>query len=323
MFTPDQYAQIANSYATAAADPFVSEDKRQEFARRAEWFRYLAAREKDTPASGPTGEGPSRSPRKSIAPFLTTLWLAGAGLYLIGTLLFTNAIGLFGDDGSQQVSEVSSPAKREPQTGGTADTTTPVKKVERPHAISPDQPSYEAPELTMPATENTVVAPLESAEVAAVPAPSAAPEMFKVSKAATIRNGPSATAKVIGTATPGAELQVTKHEGDWIQFVDPSSGNSGWIESSLVADANGSTDAALAPSEEARGAISKKSKRVKAVKQKSPSRTAEPRSKPWRGYAELPQDEEFLADRGSRRMGLFARRRMLRDGLMSPEFLPP
>ena len=51
----------------------------------------------------------------------------------------------------------------------------------------------------------------------------------EVTAAATIRNGPSASAKKIGTATAGAELKVRAREKDWVQFVDPSSGNTGWI----------------------------------------------------------------------------------------------
>jgi hypothetical protein len=33
--------------------------------------------------------------------------------------------------------------------------------------------------------------------------------------------------------------------------------------------------------------------------------------------------DDFFADEPARRMGFFARRRMLREGLMSPEFIPP
>jgi hypothetical protein len=57
MFKPDQYAQIAKSYADAAADPFVSEGKRQEFAKRADWFHYLATREKGSLGSEPSPQG--------------------------------------------------------------------------------------------------------------------------------------------------------------------------------------------------------------------------------------------------------------------------
>jgi hypothetical protein len=64
-------------------------------------------------------------------------------------------------------------------------------------------------------------------------------------------------------------------------------------------------------------------------KLKAPSEVAKQRpsrpSPPHRGrvYADLPEDEEFLAEAPSRRMGFFARRRMLREGLMSPDFIPP
>jgi hypothetical protein len=42
-----------------------------------------------------------------------------------------------------------------------------------------------------------------------------------------------------------------------------------------------------------------------------------------RGYARLPDDEAFFIDKGKRRTGIFARRRMLREGLMSRDFVPP
>jgi lipoprotein-anchoring transpeptidase ErfK/SrfK len=51
-----------------------------------------------------------------------------------------------------------------------------------------------------------------------------------------------------------------------------------------------------------------------------PSRPSPPDD---RAYADLPEDEDFLGDPPPRRMGFFARRRMLREGLMSPDFIPP
>jgi hypothetical protein len=103
MFTTDHYTQIAKSYDGAASDPLVPEDKRREFAKRAEWFHYLAAREKGNVSNGLPGQDSSRPPTTAFAPFLTTLWVMGAALYLISTLLFTNAIALFGGDSSNQV----------------------------------------------------------------------------------------------------------------------------------------------------------------------------------------------------------------------------
>lgn len=215
MFTPDQYSQIAKSYDSAASDPFVPDDKRQEFAKRAKWFHYLAAREKGTIANADCGQGSSRPPANAFAPYLTTLWVIGAALYLIGTLLFTNAIGLFGDDSSSQVSELTPPVERDLQiTSLEEKAKASVPAVERPHAISPDQLPYEAPELTLPqAAEHEL--PLTTEQSSALP-PTSEPETLKVTEAATIRNGPSTTAKVIGTAAPGAELEVRGRENGWI-----------------------------------------------------------------------------------------------------------
>jgi hypothetical protein len=38
----------------------------------------------------------------------------------------------------------------------------------------------------------------------------------------------------VGAAILGAALQVKAREGDWVQFVDPASGDMGWIHLSLV-----------------------------------------------------------------------------------------
>jgi hypothetical protein len=57
------------------------------------------------------------------------------------------------------------------------------------------------------------------------------------------------------------------------------------------------------------------------VAKRDPSRPSPPKHN--RAYADLPEDEDFLADVSPRRMGFFARRRMLREGLISPDFIPP
>ena len=45
-----------------------------------------------------------------MAPFLTTLWIAGAAVYLIGTVLFTNAVNLFGtQEPKKVVPEITQP----------------------------------------------------------------------------------------------------------------------------------------------------------------------------------------------------------------------
>jgi uncharacterized protein YraI len=350
--TPEQYSEIAKGYAEAAADPLIADEKKQEFARKAEWFHFLAQREKGALASERNSRfaadfaGEQTSGGRPFRPLLTTLWLTGAALYLISTLLLTNAVNLFGENGGQPpVGNVSRPVERPSQTATIEDKEGPGDHhrqigaaADRPHAISPEQPAYEAPGLTVPPAaeqeETTSLAP-EPGQEASVPAATfEAPvsEVLKTTAAANIRDGPSTRSKVIGTATLGAELQVKARENGWIQFVDPSSGNGGWIHSSLVAPASPQDASRLVetPSEEASSPATRKVKPAKRVKQKPsvapPQHAQERPSRPSPAdrepvYADFPNDEDFLPDRS--RKGFFARRRMLREGLMSPGFLPP
>lgn len=206
---------------------------------------------------------------------------------------------------------------------------------ERRHAISPDQPTYESPNLTAalpplpqedlttqgsaeesPTQNSAPPSPSQQGE-RVTPAPPEPSEMLTVTSAATIRNGPSTAAKKIGTATAGAELQVKGREKDWVHFVDPSSGNTGWIQSSLLAPAAGAAGIALPEPTKPTPVRPAKPK----IAKKKPSAPAEVSPRP-RAYADLPADEEFLPPR-RRGPGLLSRRRMLRDGLMSPGFFPP
>jgi hypothetical protein len=143
------------------------------------------------------------------------------------------------------------------------------------------------------------------------PATKRAPELFMVTSAATIRNGPSGSARKIGTATAGAKLEVQGRERDWVNFVDPASGNTGWIPSSLIAPA--STDEASLAEPQPMKPASVKQTKTKLVK-KNRNGVAK--------VTQLPPDADFLPSR-RRGSGLFSRRRMLREGLMSPDFRPP
>ena len=351
--TADQYSQIAKGYAEAAADPLIAEERKKEFAKKADWFHFLAQREKGALASERNSRlaadfaGEQTSGGRPFRPLLMTLWLTGAALYLISTLLLTNAVNLFGDkDGKSPFRDVSRPVERPSQTATIEAKESLADRqiraaADRPHAISPDQPAYEAPGLTVPPAaqqEETTSPPSpETIQEASAPPPStsAAPsgEVLKTTAAANIRDGPSTRSKVIGTATLGAELQAKARENGWIQFVDPSSGNSGWIHSSLVAPASPQDERRLVetPSEEALSSAASQAKPTqKRLKQKpsaAPEQHAQQRpSRPSAAerepvYADLPNDEEFRPDR--RRKGFLARRRMLREGLMSPGFLPP
>ena len=338
-FTADQYSQIAQGYEKAAADPLVTSEKRAELARKAQWFDFLAGRERKARrlSSSPQGntdpivDRDSKSaerPRRSMAPFLTTLWITGAGLYLLSTLLFTNAINLFGDDDRQQpLTEASQSIESLPKVASVEGNASAhqgdrqiIPAAERRHAISPDQPAYESPTLTAPSPlpqEELSSPPLSEPVQEVVGVESA--EVFTVTATATIRNGPSTSAKKIGTATAGAELQVKAREKAWVQFVDPSSGNTGWIQSSLVAPASVRGGDSLAAPQAAEPQPVKPAKSRLAKKKPSAPAKVTQRS---RTYAGLPADEEFLPPR-RRGPGILNKRRMLGEGLMSPGFLPP
>jgi uncharacterized protein YraI len=378
-FTSDQYSQLAQGYDKAAADPLVAPERKAEFARKAQWFHFLARRGKTSPRTGGAAVGPlsrgvviepnsSEPNKRSIAPFLTTLWLAGAVLYLVNTLLFTNAINLFGDsDVETGVTEASRPVEPLPKIAtveddkanqqggqqlnvetGVTEASRPVEPLpkiatveddkanpqrgqqlkpsaDRRHAILPNQPAFEAPNPTAPPASlpeqklDTPPPPSEPAQDVAGDQPN---EVLTVTAAATIRSGPSMTAKKIGTATPGVELEVKARKTGWVQFVDPSSGNTGWIHSSLVASASEAGAKGLATQEaEIPTVETPKPKLANKWAKKKPSTPAQVRQQ-QRKFVDLPEDEQFLSPR-RRGPGFLAKRRMLRQGLMSPGFLPP
>jgi hypothetical protein len=138
---------------------------------------------------------------------------------------------------------------------------------------------------------------------------------------------------VIGTARPGAELQVKTREQGWVEFIDPESGNAGWIESYLLMAPSSTEEISGMPesSVEARSSTPYKPKTVKSRVKKKPSGSAqvakqllERPSTPARDRvrADLPDDKGFI-NAPPPRMGFFAKRRMLRQGLLSPDFVPP
>jgi uncharacterized protein YraI len=340
-FTADQYSQIAQGYDQAAADPLVTPEKKEEFAKKAKWFHFLAQRESRharllkedvTPQLDGDVIAASDSPPRSMAPFLTLLWLTGAVLYLFSTLLFTNAVNLFGDeDRKLAVAEARRPVESSSKVvtddiEAKEQNNRPQPTAERRHAISPDQPTYEDPALTAPPSqppEPEVGIPIAAEPVVPHMPRGLAGEVLTVTADATIRVGPSTSAKKIGTATSGAELVVTAREPGWVQFFDSSSGNSGWIDSSLVAPAPTTVAQGLAASTEAENTT------VEIPTPKPPKKRANPKpaaptqaTDQKRKYVELPDDEGFISAR-RRGPGLLAKRRMLREGLLSPGFLPP
>jgi hypothetical protein len=145
-------------------------------------------------------------------------------------------------------------------------------------------------------------------------------EVFIVTAAASIRNGPSTSAKKLGTATAGAKLQVKQRENDWVHFVDPASGNTGWIQVSLLKKPAPISEAKTLVVPQTVEPASVKPAKAKLTKAKLAKKKLSVPAKAT--YVDLPPDEEFLPPR-RRGPGLLSRRRMLRQGLMSPGFFPP
>ena len=342
--TTEQYAQIAQGYEKASADPLVPAERRFDLAKEADWFRFLAQREgahrsnNEHELTAPSSlDSAKRRSWQSLTPFLTTLCITGAAAYLVSTVLFTNAVNLFGRDEPKtpapEIRQSVESVLKIPSVTNTAEQANeqPMATSERRHAITPDQPLYESPPLFEPSSpllKAPLAAPASSEPVPSTPSPAeelATPvpsepardvvevrpnEMLIVTSAATIRNGPSSAAKKIGTASAGAELHVKAREKDWVQFVDPSSGNTGWIQSSLLAAASAKGVDGLA--------VPKAANKVAKKTPSPPPRISQRR----RSYADLPSDEEFFPPR-KRGAVLLNRRRMLREGLLSPDFLPP
>jgi len=235
--------------------------------------------------------------------------------------LFTNAVNVFGTPEpkealpnlSQSVEPNPHVASVPTNTGTKKGSPQPMAAGERPHAISPNQPSSESPALTPPSTqmaqEEFPIPPSEPVQDVQV----RSAELLIVTSEATIRDGPSKKAKKIGSLSAGSKLQVKRRENEFVQFVDPSSSNTGWILSSLLAE---SGLEGVGPPQSASAPATTNPDKTKLTKKRS-SVPPLPRA-----YADLPADEEFLSPR-RHGAGLLIKRRMLREGLMSPDFRPP
>ena len=157
----EQYAQIAEGYEKASADPLLPAEERVNLAKEADWFRFLAQREG---AHRPNNEHELTAPSsldfepnsqgwswRSTAPFLTTLWITGAAVYLVSTVLFTNAVNLFGRDEPKtpapEIRQSVESVLKVPSVTNTAEQANeqPMATSERRHAITPDQPPLRIP----------------------------------------------------------------------------------------------------------------------------------------------------------------------------------
>ena len=211
--TPEQHASIAASYDKAASDLSVAEERRAEFAKRADWFRQLArletkrgaVRQTPDPSIPHTLPAPESERKSNPKYLLASLWLIGSVLYMAGTLLFTIAVNPAEENAktttiSKGVSAASNPQQTqlgskqpviaddlEPAATASPPALAPLPAtalamVDRPHAISPDEPAYEFPALTVPPSlaneePGSPTAPSAPIKEAAAPQPGEALEV--------------------------------------------------------------------------------------------------------------------------------------------------
>jgi len=177
------------------------------------------------------------------------------------------------------------------------------------HAIVPDQSP-----AALAASSESSPQPTQPLQPEIGPTPG---DRLQVKSETSIRNGPSTSAQVVGTAHAGAELQVQSRDAEWVQFVDPATKYAGWISLAFLNPADDSVDvpttvpkALTKPSRPAKVLGSAKPRNA----QRKPQMIAQHKPvRPPRGYAELPRDQEFRPPRQGRFFGLFLRRRLSAD----------
>jgi hypothetical protein len=69
-------------------------------------------------------------------------------------------------------------------------------------------------------------------------------QLFKIISAVRIRNAPSASADIIGMAYAATVAHVASRDSGWTQIVDPSSGKTGWIDSTVLSPLTPTVDVA-------------------------------------------------------------------------------
>ena len=136
----------------------------------------------------------------------------------------------------------------------------------------------------------------------------------QVKSETSIRNGPSASAQVIGTAYAGARLQIQSRDAEWVQFVDRATKPAGWISLAFLAPADESVDVSATASKALTNST-RPAKPLGFAKPRNAQRKLQTtvQHKPVRQphlYAGLPRDPEFEPPRQGRVFGLFLKRRL-------------
>jgi len=143
-------------------------------------------------------------------------------------------------------------------------------------------------------------------------------EELRVTSQTSIRNGPSSSAELLGTARTGAKLRVRSREAGWVEFIDPSANQSGWISLTDLAPVDRIVEdqSTVRPRPKQPLKVAKLSpKPILKPKQSHPKPKAKPLSP---NYAQLPADQEFMPPTRRGLFGLFWKRRFSADAFSSP-----
>lgn len=209
--------------------------------------RFVEAREETLSEDADTASQARQARPKKL------LWLAGAALFAIGTLILGNTISprVGGESASSGVTNHSDTAFQQQQRSLPAA----PSGAQSVHAIDPESFAAQSSESQVQtdqkptplstettnrqsaAVENSPSARLrdESSTAQGVTDAQSQPELghqlLKLTSPATIYNAPSASADIIGTAFVGARVRVASQNSGWVKIVDPTSGREGWIDS--------------------------------------------------------------------------------------------
>jgi hypothetical protein len=211
--------------------------------------RFVAAREEAL------SEGVESASQARQASPKKLLWSAGVALFAISTLILGNTISLRveGESASSGGPNHSETAAQQQHMSLPAA----PSRAQSVHAIdseasaarsseSQDQSQKSAPVSTVTggqqatAAESSPPAQLKdqssaTAEVTEAPShPELGDQLFKITSAVSIRSGPAASADIIGMAYAGTVARVASRGSGWTQIVDPSSGRTGWIDSTAL-----------------------------------------------------------------------------------------
>ena len=173
------------------------------------------------------------------------------------------------------------------------------------HAIVPDQSP-----AALAARSESPPQPTQPSQPEIGPTPG---DRLQVKSETSIRNGPSASAQVIGTAYAGARLQIQSRDAEWVQFVDRATKPAGWISLAFLAPADESVDVSATASKALTNST-RPAKLLGFAKPRNAQRKLQTtvQHKPVRQphlYAGLPRDPEFEPPRQGRVFGLFLKRR--------------